>query len=89
MATIAEIMKKNRKEIISLMVINKRNSLELIDNLMDLKVLMDKIDQLSDDKMLKVTEIERITRKVLDEIKKKDRRKRTKIRIFNIKEQDL
>ena len=45
MATIAEIMKANQTEIISLMIINRTKCLELIDNLMNLKTLMGKIDK--------------------------------------------
>ena len=51
------------------MIISKINSLELIDNLKDLKILMDKIGNIYDDKMPRLTEIKRITRKVLDKIK--------------------
>ena len=51
------------------MIISKINSLELIDNLIDLKKLMDKIGNICDDKTPRVTEIKRITRKVLDKIK--------------------
>ena len=51
------------------MIINKIYSLELRDSLMDLEILMDKIGKICDDKMSRVTEIKRITRKVLDEIK--------------------
>ena len=51
------------------MIISKINSLELIDNLIDLKILMDKIGNICNDKMPRVTEIKRITRKVLDKIK--------------------
>ena len=51
------------------MIISKINSLELIDNLIDLKILMDKIGNIYDDKMPRLTEIKRITRKVLDKIK--------------------
>ena len=69
MATIAEIMKANQTEIISLMIINRTKCLELIDNLMNLKTLMGKIDKGYNNKLSKVGKIKRITRKVLDETK--------------------
>ena len=66
--TIAEILKERRLEIFNLMIIN---SLDLKDNLIDLKIVLDKIDDISINKISGVREIERITRKVLQETKTK------------------
>ena len=68
MPTIAEILKERRLEIFNLMIIN---SLDLKDNLIDLKIVLDKIDDISINKISGVREIERITRKVLQETKTK------------------
>ena len=63
MATIAEIMKANQTEIISLMIINRTKCLELIDNLMNLKTLMGKIDKGYNNKLSKVGKIKKNNKK--------------------------
>ena len=56
------------------------NCLELIDNLMNLKILMHETHKAYNDEFSRVGEIERITRKVLDE---------TKTEMIEVKEQEL
>ena len=51
------------------MIVNKINSLDLIDNVMDLKLLLNEIDEININKISRVREIEKITRKVLGETK--------------------
>ena len=54
---------------LNLMITNKIKSLDLIDNLVDLKIKMEKIEKISNNGRLEVKKIEDMMRNVLDEFK--------------------
>ena len=54
---------------LNLMITNKIKSLDLIDNLVDLKIKMEKIEKISNNGRLEVKKIEDMIRNVLDEFK--------------------
>ena len=54
---------------LNLMITNKIKSLDLIDNLMGFKIIIEEIEKINNNERLEVKKIEEIIRKVLGEFK--------------------